>query len=100
MNDEKTAADYKVQGGSVLHLVLALRSVFSCIQHAITVIEDLNLFGYYGKIVICKKDYKCQKLVKEFILEKVAKTFICITKIRAKLLKPNCLKDVAYYISS
>ncbi|XP_017792125.1 PREDICTED: NEDD8 [Habropoda laboriosa] len=25
MNDEKTAQDYKVQGGSVLHLVLALR---------------------------------------------------------------------------
>ena len=25
MNDEKTAADYKVQGGSVFHLVLALR---------------------------------------------------------------------------
>jgi len=25
MNDDKTAADYKVQGGSVLHLVLALR---------------------------------------------------------------------------
>merc|ERR1719154_754631 len=25
MNDEKTAADYKVQGGSVLHLVLALK---------------------------------------------------------------------------
>merc|ERR1711893_455927 len=25
MNDEKTAADYKVSGGSVLHLVLALR---------------------------------------------------------------------------
>lgn len=24
-NDEKTAQDYKVQGGSVLHLVLALR---------------------------------------------------------------------------
>ena len=24
MNDEKTAADYKVSGGSVLHLVLAL----------------------------------------------------------------------------
>ncbi|RZF37539.1 hypothetical protein LSTR_LSTR008577 [Laodelphax striatellus] len=24
MNDEKTAQDYKVQGGSVLHLVLAL----------------------------------------------------------------------------
>lgn len=24
-NDEKTAADYKVTGGSVLHLVLALR---------------------------------------------------------------------------
>lgn len=24
-NDDKTAADYKVQGGSVLHLVLALR---------------------------------------------------------------------------
>lgn len=24
-NDEKTANDYKVQGGSVLHLVLALR---------------------------------------------------------------------------
>uniref|UniRef100_A0A8C2X694 Ubiquitin-like protein NEDD8 n=1 Tax=Cyclopterus lumpus TaxID=8103 RepID=A0A8C2X694_CYCLU len=24
MNDEKTAADYKIQGGSVLHLVLAL----------------------------------------------------------------------------
>lgn len=24
-NDEKTAADYKIQGGSVLHLVLALR---------------------------------------------------------------------------
>lgn len=23
MNDEKTAADYKIQGGSVLHLVLA-----------------------------------------------------------------------------
>ncbi|KAK8723123.1 hypothetical protein OTU49_011853, partial [Cherax quadricarinatus] len=29
MNDEKTAADYKVQGGSVLHLVLALRGGFS-----------------------------------------------------------------------
>jgi len=25
MNDEKSAADYKVVGGSVLHLVLALR---------------------------------------------------------------------------
>jgi len=25
MNDERAAADYKVQGGSVLHLVLALR---------------------------------------------------------------------------
>ncbi|XP_023233410.1 NEDD8 isoform X1 [Centruroides sculpturatus] len=25
MNDDKTAADYKVTGGSVLHLVLALR---------------------------------------------------------------------------
>lgn len=24
-NDDKTASDYKVQGGSVLHLVLALR---------------------------------------------------------------------------
>ena len=24
-NDEKTASDYKIQGGSVLHLVLALR---------------------------------------------------------------------------
>merc|ERR1719481_893062 len=28
MNDEKIAADYKVQGGSVLHLVLALRVDF------------------------------------------------------------------------
>ncbi|CAG2181753.1 unnamed protein product, partial [Oppiella nova] len=25
MNDDKTAQDYKVTGGSVLHLVLALR---------------------------------------------------------------------------
>ena len=25
MNDEKTASDYKIVGGSVLHLVLALR---------------------------------------------------------------------------
>ncbi|XP_036603573.1 NEDD8-like [Trichosurus vulpecula] len=25
MNDKKTVADYKIQGGSVLHLVLALR---------------------------------------------------------------------------
>uniref|UniRef100_A0A672L9Q4 Ubiquitin-like protein NEDD8 n=1 Tax=Sinocyclocheilus grahami TaxID=75366 RepID=A0A672L9Q4_SINGR len=31
MNDEKTAADYKIQGGSVLHLVLALRGVNICI---------------------------------------------------------------------
>lgn len=29
MNDEKTAQDYKVQGGSVLHLVLALRGGYS-----------------------------------------------------------------------
>ena len=28
-NDEKTAQDYKVMGGSVLHLVLALRGGFS-----------------------------------------------------------------------
>ena len=28
-NDEKTAADYKVTGGSVLHLVLALRGGLS-----------------------------------------------------------------------
>ena len=27
-NDEKTAQDYKVEGGSVLHLVLALRGGF------------------------------------------------------------------------
>lgn len=27
-NDDKTAQDYKVQGGSVLHLVLALRGGF------------------------------------------------------------------------
>jgi|EP01047_Picozoa_sp_COSAG01_P088600 ubiquitin-like protein Nedd8 len=25
MNDNKTATDYKIEGGSVLHLVLALR---------------------------------------------------------------------------
>ena len=25
MNDDKIASDYKIQGGSVLHLVLALR---------------------------------------------------------------------------
>jgi ubiquitin-like protein Nedd8 len=25
MNDGKTASDYKIEGGSVLHLVLALR---------------------------------------------------------------------------
>ena len=25
MNDEKSASDYKIEGGSVLHLVLALR---------------------------------------------------------------------------
>ncbi|XP_030609188.1 NEDD8 [Archocentrus centrarchus] len=31
MNDEKTAADYKIQGGSVLHLVLALRG--GCLLH-------------------------------------------------------------------
>jgi len=30
MNDEKTAADYKVSGGSVLHLVLALRGGSHC----------------------------------------------------------------------
>uniref|UniRef100_A0A8C6UES2 Ubiquitin-like protein NEDD8 n=1 Tax=Neogobius melanostomus TaxID=47308 RepID=A0A8C6UES2_9GOBI len=30
MNDEKTAADYKIQGGSVLHLVLALRGGHQC----------------------------------------------------------------------
>lgn len=30
MNDEKTAQDYKVQGGSVLHLVLALRGGSIC----------------------------------------------------------------------
>uniref|UniRef100_A0AAZ3PDM4 Ubiquitin-like protein NEDD8 n=1 Tax=Oncorhynchus tshawytscha TaxID=74940 RepID=A0AAZ3PDM4_ONCTS len=30
MNDEKTAADYKIQGGSVLHLVLALRGGLVC----------------------------------------------------------------------
>ncbi|CDQ80147.1 unnamed protein product [Oncorhynchus mykiss] len=29
-NDEKTAADYKIQGGSVLHLVLALRGGLVC----------------------------------------------------------------------
>ncbi|EEC19348.1 ubiquitin, putative, partial [Ixodes scapularis] len=29
MNDDKTAADYKVTGGSVLHLVLALRGGLS-----------------------------------------------------------------------
>lgn len=28
MNDEKTASEYKVVGGSVLHLVLALRGGF------------------------------------------------------------------------
>ena len=28
MNDDKTAADYKIQAGSVLHLVLALRGGF------------------------------------------------------------------------
>ncbi|KAJ8303295.1 hypothetical protein KUTeg_019691 [Tegillarca granosa] len=32
-NDEKTAADYKVTGGSVLHLVLALRAEFCNYQH-------------------------------------------------------------------
>jgi ubiquitin-like protein Nedd8 len=28
MNDEKTAKDYNIEGGSVLHLVLALRGGF------------------------------------------------------------------------
>lgn len=51
-NDEKTAADYRVQGGSVLHLVLALRggcwwvSWWQC--YAINIC--CNLFNYcYGK---------------------------------------------------
>ena len=35
MNDEKTASDYKVQGGSVLHLVLALRFVLSVVKRLI-----------------------------------------------------------------
>ncbi|CAL1293019.1 unnamed protein product [Larinioides sclopetarius] len=30
MNDDKTAFDYKVTGGSVLHLVLALRGGCAC----------------------------------------------------------------------
>lgn len=34
MNDEKTAADYKIQGGSVLHLVLALRGGQTSCCHA------------------------------------------------------------------
>jgi ubiquitin-like protein Nedd8 len=29
-SDDKTAADYKIQGGSVLHLVLALRGGRKC----------------------------------------------------------------------
>ncbi|XP_031440432.1 tripartite motif-containing protein 29 isoform X1 [Clupea harengus] len=33
MNDEKTAADYKIQGGSVLHLVLALRGGVVCLKN-------------------------------------------------------------------
>lgn len=35
-NDEKTAADYKIQGGSVLHLVLALRG--GCLLHHRTIL--------------------------------------------------------------
>lgn len=31
MNDEKTVNDYKIQGGSVLHLVLALRGGTHCL---------------------------------------------------------------------
>merc|ERR1712038_192807 len=34
MNDEKTAQDYKVQGGSVLHLVLALRGGNNYANHS------------------------------------------------------------------
>ncbi|OQR76565.1 NEDD8-like [Tropilaelaps mercedesae] len=33
MNDDKTASDYKVTGGSVLHLVLALRGGAVSNQH-------------------------------------------------------------------
>uniref|UniRef100_A0A8C7XC30 Ubiquitin-like protein NEDD8 n=1 Tax=Oryzias sinensis TaxID=183150 RepID=A0A8C7XC30_9TELE len=41
MNDEKTAADYKIQGGSVLHLVLALRG--GCVLHEPGLLLFLNL---------------------------------------------------------
>lgn len=40
-NDEKTAADYKIQGGSVLHLVLALRGG-STLQRPCTHLSSLS----------------------------------------------------------
>merc|ERR1712071_597402 len=41
MNDDKTVESYRIQGGSVLHLVLALREVNNLVQ---------QLFLYFLKV--------------------------------------------------
>nr|XP_029478918.1 NEDD8-like [Oncorhynchus nerka] len=59
MNDEKTAADYKIQGGSVLHLVLALRGGLVCTGPAYTSSPS-------GQFVIvtpcCNTEQQCGRL--------------------------------------
>uniref|UniRef100_A0A8C2XNF7 Ubiquitin-like protein NEDD8 n=1 Tax=Cyclopterus lumpus TaxID=8103 RepID=A0A8C2XNF7_CYCLU len=44
MNDEKTAADYKIQGGSVLHLVLALRGGSTFLRQLTSLTEYTVIF--------------------------------------------------------
>uniref|UniRef100_A0A915AM32 Ubiquitin-like protein NEDD8 n=1 Tax=Parascaris univalens TaxID=6257 RepID=A0A915AM32_PARUN len=44
MNDEKTAQDYKVVGGSVLHLVLALRGGARVTLSGLPIFSGLSFF--------------------------------------------------------
>ncbi|MCP9260190.1 NEDD8 [Dirofilaria immitis] len=55
MNDEKTAQDYKVAGGSVLHLVLALRG-----EH------NLQVMGVYNSICCTPRELEPFSMSRRF----------------------------------
>lgn len=56
-NDEKTAADYKIQGGSVLHLVLALRGG-SMLHRPCTLLTSLSWFSVATGPAECQR-FRC-----------------------------------------
>lgn len=95
-NDEKTAQDYKVQGGSVLHLVLALRGGLSLWNFVICLVEmwttiSINKYLFFYDYILEFFIFKLKIWFSiSWLPNHLFKTYICIKIATKGIFKKSC----------